>query len=588
MGYDYFTNMKAILVLYSFFFSFVLNAQTKGIEFIEIKKDFGQVREWKNDVATFYFINNTGQTIRVLPTQASFDLEVIYPKEPVPPGGSGKIEAIYYTDRPESFLRKFPIYFSHDANPTTLEVKGSIYRLHKDAFISCPSMDAKPEGVNTEYLLDVQVVDDATDLPIKNASVILAVAGKEIARYKTNTIGSFEARVQFGYYQIFAQASGYQTKIEGKDLNSSLTFYQIRLKSVKRDEQSIIQNQWRDTAAMKAREIASAPFSNLVDTIQKPLETNSRAENKLPRPSDTIVRTEVVFKTDTVIEKQIMYARDTFVQTNTIVKKDTLVIEKRSIDTVFVATKADDSENSLLKKQLESMQKQLEEIQLKMKEQEKPINKETAGLENNSLDTKSEIDTKTGMLNNNIFKPNNIVFVLDISGSMEEGNKLKHMKSSLKKLIDVLRPNDRISIITYNLNAYITLPSCNVSDKGRIHVIIDSLKAFGLTNGVKGLEKAYDFLEHNFIADGNNQVIMITDGKFTKSDKDEEQMFAFVNVKALNQMKLTVVGMGNDRDAFKRMKKLAESGKGNLIAIENVKLVTDNILIDEVKTNSKK
>ncbi|MBK7957283.1 MAG: hypothetical protein IPK03_03720 [Bacteroidetes bacterium] len=81
---------------------------------------------------------------------------------------------------------------------------------------------------------------------------------------------------------------------------------------------------------------------------------------------------------------------------------------------------------------------------------------------------------------------------------------------------------------------------------------------------------------------------MITDGKFTKTKDEEGKIFSFVNLKSLNAMKLTVVGLGNDRDANKRMKKLAESGNGNLISIENTMSAADNFLLEEIKGNSRK
>lgn len=547
--------MKYRLIYWIFFFTITNNliAQTKGIRFDRENIDFGEVQKWLNNQAVFTFTNNTSAAIRVLPIRAAFDLEVRYPRELIQPGQSAKIVAIYYTDRSEFFLRKFPIYFSHAAEPTVLKIEGKIMSLHKDAFIACPNTtEPKKEEVNKDLILNVQIIDDETSLPVKNSNVSFAISSKEIYSFKTDVIGAFQARIKYGQYQLFTRASGYETNVDMKNLDPSTTFIQVRLKPLKKET--------------------------------PPIASNTNTQNPI---SETKTDTPILANTSS--QKEIMQGRDT------------VIVEKYKRDTVYFNLKTDEEikkEEDLQKllneaqqklTQMEAEIKQVKEREMQVKEQrELELRKQEemqAALKKQPI---NEIDTKTGMLNQELFKLNNIVFLLDVSGSMIEGGKLILMQNNLKKLIQVLRPEDQISIITYNINAYETLPVTKVNNKFLINKTIDSLKASGLTNGVKGLEKAYQFLEQHFITNGNNQVIMITDGKFTKTKDEEGKIFSFVNLKSMNAMKLTVVGLGNDRDANKRMKKLAESGNGNLISIENTMSAADNFLLEEIKGNSRK
>lgn len=183
------------------------------------------------------------------------------------------------------------------------------------------------------------------------------------------------------------------------------------------------------------------------------------------------------------------------------------------------------------------------------------------------------------------YAPNNIVFLIDISGSMKKPDKLPLLKISMKNLTHALRSIDRISVIVYSTTSAVLLPSTSADNKKAITQLIDTLKPSGITNGVKGLQTAYELAERNFIPGGNNQIIIATDGVFNSPSFTESAIYSLVRENAEKDIILSVVGFGEEKDAIKMMKKMAEKGKGSFIQIPD-KFAADEILIEEIKTQS--
>ncbi len=198
---------------------------------------------------------------------------------------------------------------------------------------------------------------------------------------------------------------------------------------------------------------------------------------------------------------------------------------------------------------------------------------------NTSTQTFSEI------LPENRYSPSNIVFLIDVSGSMKKADKLPLLKSSMSHLAKALRGIDQISVIVYANESSVLLPSTNANNKTLITSMIDSLKSGGFTNGVKGIETAYEMTEKHFINGGNNQIILATDGLFNNPGHSEKVLFDMVNEKSRGDIKLSVIAFGEDKEALKRMKKLAQTGKGSFIQIRNTEAARD-VLVEEVKLQS--
>jgi Ca-activated chloride channel family protein len=166
--------------------------------------------------------------------------------------------------------------------------------------------------------------------------------------------------------------------------------------------------------------------------------------------------------------------------------------------------------------------------------------------------------------------PSNLVFLVDVSGSMDEPNKLPWVKQSLTMLVDQLGENDRISIVVYAGASGVVLDSTSAINKNTILTALDRLNAGGSTNGGAGIELAYAIAEKNFIRNGTNRVILCTDGDWNVGTTSTEALVSLIEKKRESNVFLSVLGfgMGNLRDEM--MVKLANKGNGNYAYIDTL------------------
>ncbi len=166
--------------------------------------------------------------------------------------------------------------------------------------------------------------------------------------------------------------------------------------------------------------------------------------------------------------------------------------------------------------------------------------------------------------------PSNLVFLIDVSGSMNWPNKLPLVKSSLKMLTDQLRGNDRISIVVYAGAAGLKLPATSGNEKTKIKNAIDELEAGGSTAGGEGIKLAYKIAQANFMEEGNNRVILCTDGDFNVGVSSDDALVRLIEQEREKGIFLTVLGygMGNYKD--NKMQQLADKGNGNHAYIDGL------------------
>jgi Ca-activated chloride channel family protein len=174
----------------------------------------------------------------------------------------------------------------------------------------------------------------------------------------------------------------------------------------------------------------------------------------------------------------------------------------------------------------------------------------------------------------------NIVFLIDVSGSMEAPNKLQLLKASFKMLVEQLRQQDRVAIVVYAGAAGLVLPSTPGSEKKKIIEALDDLQAGGSTAGGAGIELAYSVALQNFKQGGNNRVVLATDGDFNVGESSNGGMERLIEKKRENGVFLTVLGfgMGNYKDS--KMEILADKGNGNYAYIDNI-LEAQKVLVNE-------
>ncbi|MBA2611073.1 MAG: VWA domain-containing protein [Bacteroidetes bacterium] len=182
------------------------------------------------------------------------------------------------------------------------------------------------------------------------------------------------------------------------------------------------------------------------------------------------------------------------------------------------------------------------------------------------------------------YKPNNILFLVDVSSSMKDSLKLPLMKTALHTLINAVREVDVITFVTYADSVKIVKEGIKGSDKKQLHDAVDGLKAKGLTKGNKAILFSQQLAQKHFIAEGNNQIIMASDGKFRFYSEDQN---TWGEKQKDKKIVLSTIAFGNDRDAMKNLKEIADIGKGSFIHIKKRHGCEDKLL-EEVKTRSKR
>jgi hypothetical protein len=191
------------------------------------------------------------------------------------------------------------------------------------------------------------------------------------------------------------------------------------------------------------------------------------------------------------------------------------------------------------------------------------------------------------ILPSDLYSNNNIVLLLDVSLSMRQEGKMELMKTASGMLVDALRASDRVSVIVYSDNASVLFEGISGDRKSEIMKKISKLETRGSTNGVKGLEVAYLIAERQFIPEGNNQVILATDGQFNAGKSSPDDLSTLVKNHSAKGMKLSVIGLGKQNLSLQVMEDMAVAGKGRFL--NGAAVETDPaFLLDEIRTGSRK
>lgn len=177
--------------------------------------------------------------------------------------------------------------------------------------------------------------------------------------------------------------------------------------------------------------------------------------------------------------------------------------------------------------------------------------------------------------------PNNLVFLMDVSGSMTSPQKLGLIKKGFNLLVQEMREEDRVAICVYAGAAGLVLEPTSGANKDKIMDAINQLEAGGSTAGGQGIELAYATAQKFFNAEGNNRVILATDGDFNVGIYDDDALVKLIERKRESGIALTVLGVGHDNFQSSKMEKLANNGNGNFSYIDNI-LEAKKVLVTEM------
>ena len=180
-------------------------------------------------------------------------------------------------------------------------------------------------------------------------------------------------------------------------------------------------------------------------------------------------------------------------------------------------------------------------------------------------------------------QPSNLVFLIDVSGSMQSANKLALVKRSLCLLTRQLRPEDRVSLVVYAGNAGVVLPPTPGNQQDKIMQAIDRLEAGGSTAGGTGIQLAYQMAQRGFLPQGNNRVILATDGDFNVGASSDAELERLIEQKRESNIFLSVLGFGTGNYKDNKMELLANKGNGNYAYIDTL-LEAQKALVHDMRS----
>ncbi len=176
---------------------------------------------------------------------------------------------------------------------------------------------------------------------------------------------------------------------------------------------------------------------------------------------------------------------------------------------------------------------------------------------------------------------NNLVFLLDVSGSMNSEDKLPLLKSGLRLLVEQMRPQDNVAIVVYAGAAGVVLPSTSGKNKEKIYDALEKLEAGGSTAGGEGILLAYKTAKENFLNKGNNRIILATDGDFNVGVSSDGELTRLIEKEREDGVFLSVLGFGSGNYKDSKMEQLADKGNGNYAYIDNI-LEAKKVLVKEM------
>jgi Ca-activated chloride channel family protein len=177
----------------------------------------------------------------------------------------------------------------------------------------------------------------------------------------------------------------------------------------------------------------------------------------------------------------------------------------------------------------------------------------------------------------------NLVFLIDVSGSMDSPDKLPLLKSSMKMLLGTLKPDDTVAIVTYAGNAGTVIEPTKVSERAKIEAAIDNLNPGGGTAGAAGIEQAYKLAEANLDKEGVNRVILATDGDFNIGASSPDALKTMIEEKRKSGVFLSVLGFGLGNLNDHMMQTLAQNGNGTAAYIDNLNEAR-KVLVEEASS----
>lgn len=543
--------------------------------------NFGTVKDWNSPAATYSFQNTGSKDLMLLPQRHERDVLVRYPNRSIRPGEVASITIQYYTGETGSFSRTVEVYSNASDKPVKLTVKGSIKSIYADALTQCPSFQTTTPNKSDEPNV-IQVVDRRTDRPIPGAQVEIYDRGIRKAVNGTNLDGVAVNWVEAGKYIAIAYKEGYEKgeeEISFSKRNRSHIVYLDRKSREPIEPAVVLEDRPVEEEVAPIQEVETEEFDlgiSLNDQIENEeivdepefdlgVSTNNQWEDEptaLEEIPESVEEPEESFDLGISLNEQIAEE----------VPNETKTSEEEVNASTSLSTSLGITTNEVLE----------EEILVKTEE----LNVEEL-VEAALTEAEPSTEIPEPEFSSEKFKPNNVLLLIDVSGSMKDDDKMAQLKKAVRRMIMMLREVDVLTLIAYNSSSWEVLPPTPVKENEAIVALIDSLEPTGYTNGVKGMESAYASLFDQLIPGGNNQLIIATDGKFNSSKFSEKDAIQLVKSNSDRGIVLSIIGFGEDREATRLMRKLAKEGNGSFMQINKGENPTE-LLAEEIKSRSRK
>ena len=587
--------MKIVSYLLILIFPLTLSAQK--VKWENTSVNFGTVKDWNSPPATFTFQNTGKEKLMFLPQRHDREVLVRYPNRAIRPGETGSIEIFYYTGGTGSFSRTVEVYSNASNKAEKLTVRGNIKSIYADALTSCPSFQTTTPTKSGEPNV-IQVVDEKTNRPIPGAQVEVYDRGIRKSINGTNLEGVAVNWIEPGKYIAVAFKEGYQKgeeEIAFTKRNRSHVMYLNRKTNLPEDfdEEEIIasvSDRWEEpvTVAEKVEQAEESFDASTSLSASMGITTNEvLAEEVVEPPVDEVFDMGVT--TNDRWQDELIVEDNSPVQVQDVEDEEVMVVEEEVSE---ITEEEFDTSTSLSTDLGITTNEQIEEenrqsiIDNRSSEIEKQVEEALANADE-KVEEVIVAEESEPEFSSNRYKPNNVLLLLDVSGSMKDDDKMVKLKASIHRLVMMLREVDVLTMIAYNSTSWELLPPTPVTDNLAIVELVDSLKASGYTNGVKGMESAYASLQSQLISGGNNQLIIATDGKFNSSKFSEKDAIELVKSNSDKGIVLSIIGFGEDKEAGRLMKKLANLGEGSFLQVKNNEDPTE-LLAEEIKNRSRK
>lgn len=486
--------------------------------------NFGKVKLWNNPTALYTFTNTSSKKLLFLPIPYQRNLYIDLPQGYIQPGETRKITAVYYTEDGGNLSVSQALYHSGSQQPIRLRMKGKIISFHPDAITVCPRVgDKQNESIITPGSFTFTAFNRETGIAIEGVDFLLEGGQRRFLLENSRQAMISIDGIPYGYYNLKISKTGYRPYIGSVYIGKHSGAITYSL----------------------------TPLAEIV--------TEKEPEKEKRKEGQGFVELEPTKRDDQADIERIRRMTDEQFKGKDIRERDVLVVrEQANPDTPVV-------------------------------KRDPPAEIETKTDETSTVETSKEepdLDASGG-LNTEKYALNNVVLLIDVSGSMKINDKLEHLKVSIKEMAKVLRAEDRLTIITYSSKSRVTLSSCPGNETERIYEVIDGLVAKGNSFGAEGMYTAYRYAQENFIHDGNNEIILATDGLFNSKDKTNRDLYEKASDEYRNGVKMSVVGFGKKKDARKFMQTIALNGGGNFIEINSL-ADANSALLHEVMDNARK